>query len=323
MPNSASSRTSTGGITGVKPCPRELLHRPPHQRELEEHQRALQVGEARAGHARAGLEVHQPVEQLEVVGAGRARPPPPRGARCPRAARPATGRFGTSGERRVAAPPPPPRSAASSSFSRSPVARTAAIASDASSPARCSSPIRLEAAFFSARSSSSSGSSSRRRASSSSTGSSRSASPRRASASRAESGSSRSCRRSSTRGRYCPLRGAAAGVGARVDVLAGLPCVLPRVLGHERGHRLRVLAHDDVRGHDRAGEAAVADRVEDVGAVLLADVEVRAVGALAARSAGPRAWSRRRWPPPASDTRCSAPRRAPLPCARSARSRAR
>ena len=49
MPNSASSRTSTGGITGSKPCAAQQLQRPAHQRELEEDEVALQVGEARAG----------------------------------------------------------------------------------------------------------------------------------------------------------------------------------------------------------------------------------------------------------------------------------
>ena len=51
----------------------EQLERPAHERELEQHERALQVGEARARHARAGLHVDQAAEQLEVVAAGLAR----------------------------------------------------------------------------------------------------------------------------------------------------------------------------------------------------------------------------------------------------------
>ena len=73
MPYSASSRTSTGGTTGSKPCSPSTLERPAHQRQLEQHERALEVGEARAGHARAGLQVDQVAEQLEVVAARRAR----------------------------------------------------------------------------------------------------------------------------------------------------------------------------------------------------------------------------------------------------------
>ena len=50
----------------------------------------------------------------------------------------------------------------------------------------------------------------------------------------------------------------------------------------EPGDRLGVLADDDVLGHDRPGEAAVADREDRVLVGLLALVEVRALGALAA-----------------------------------------
>src|SRR3954454_23935211 len=53
------------------------------------------------------------------------------------------------------------------------------------------------------------------------------------------------------------------------------------VLGDECGDRLGVLPDHDVLGHDRAGEAAVADRVEDAVGRLGAHVEVRPVGALA------------------------------------------
>ena len=73
VPYSASSRTSTGGITGSKPLPPSTLQRPAHERELEQHERPLEVREARAGHARARLHVDEAAEQLEVVAAGLAR----------------------------------------------------------------------------------------------------------------------------------------------------------------------------------------------------------------------------------------------------------
>src|SRR5436305_345283 len=55
-----------------------------------------------------------------------------------------------------------------------------------------------------------------------------------------------------------------------------------RVALEEQRLALGVLAHVHVRGHDRAGEAAVAYRVEHVLAGLLAHVEVRSVAALPA-----------------------------------------
>ena len=67
VPKSASSRTSTGGITGSKPWPAQLLHRPAHERELEQDEVALEVGEARARQARAALHVDQLAGQLEMV----------------------------------------------------------------------------------------------------------------------------------------------------------------------------------------------------------------------------------------------------------------
>ena len=70
MPYSASSRTSTGGTTGVKPWPASTDIAPPDERELEQHEVAHQVGEARAGHARAGLDVDQRSGDVEVVAAG-------------------------------------------------------------------------------------------------------------------------------------------------------------------------------------------------------------------------------------------------------------
>ncbi len=57
--------------------------------------------------------------------------------------------------------------------------------------------------------------------------------------------------------------------------------LLTGVLRDELRDLARLFAGDDVLGHDRAGEAAVGDREEDVGDVLLAEVEVRAVDVLA------------------------------------------
>ena len=133
----------------------EQLEHPLDERELEPHERPLQVDEARARHARALLEA-------EVLARAA-----PRG--CARSARLALlaqhlvlGRRGRVGrvrqrrqQRRRAAPRPraaPPRAA-----SRAPRRSfTSAIASDASAPVRCSSPICFEASFFSRLSSSSS-----------------------------------------------------------------------------------------------------------------------------------------------------------------------
>ncbi len=55
----------------------------------------------------------------------------------------------------------------------------------------------------------------------------------------------------------------------------------PEYLARNSATRLRFGADDDVLRHDRAGEAAVADRVEDLRVLLLAEVEVGAVGAQA------------------------------------------
>ena len=63
----------------------------------------------------------------------------------------------------------------------------------------------------------------------------------------------------------------------------------PEYWARKLGDRLRVVADDDVLGHDRAREAAVADRVEHLFDVLLADVEVRPVGAHAVLDARRRA----------------------------------
>ena len=102
-----------------------------------------------------------------------------------------------------------------------------------------------------------------RRASSSS--SSASAAPRRASAARAGPGSSRiafrssdgRARRSRARLGGCRAESSRARRGVGVDLRAG-------VLGDEVGHGLGVVADDDVLRHDRAREPAVADREEGV-----------------------------------------------------------
>ena len=61
----------------------------------------------------------------------------------------------------------------------------------------------------------------------------------------------------------------------------GLVRLLARVLRDEARDRLGLLADDDVLRHRAGGEAAVADRVEDLVDLLLALVEVRAVLVLA------------------------------------------
>ena len=111
--------------------------------------------------------------------------------------------------------------------------------------------------------------------------------PRRASAARAPSGSSRMRLRSSTR---------PAGAGSPryfVDsLISGADDVLRFLAGvglQEVGDLFGLLADDDVLGHDRAGESAVADRVEDVFVFLLALVEVRPLRAQAVGDRGRRA----------------------------------
>ena len=54
-------------MTGSKPLSAQLLDRPPHERELEEHQLASQIREARARQLRAGVHVDHPARELEVV----------------------------------------------------------------------------------------------------------------------------------------------------------------------------------------------------------------------------------------------------------------
>ena len=147
----------------------QLLQRPAHERELEHHEVALQVGEARAGHPGRRLHVDQRPGQLEVVAAGapgladlaqdrvlrrrvvvgevRQRGAAPRSSSASTSA-------SSSRQRAARAPPPPPSP-------RSPRPRPR--------PRCLAAPISFDAAFCSARMPSSWGSSSRRRASSSST----------------------------------------------------------------------------------------------------------------------------------------------------------
>ncbi len=92
-------------MTGSKPVPAQLLQHPAHERQLEQDEVALEVGEARAGPSarpppcrsvRAG--------ELEVVAARRAARAPLAQRRCPRRRR--TGRAGSAATRqRVGAPP--------------------------------------------------------------------------------------------------------------------------------------------------------------------------------------------------------------------------
>ena len=69
VPYMASSRTSTGTITGRKPLEASLLQGELHQRELQEDQVALEVGEAAARRAGAALHVDEVggSGQVEVV----------------------------------------------------------------------------------------------------------------------------------------------------------------------------------------------------------------------------------------------------------------
>src|SRR3954447_14919737 len=172
---------------------------------------------------------------------------------------------------------------ASSALACPATSRICSIASPASSPDCLAAAMAPEASFWRARSASSSGSSSRRRASSSRTLSTASATspPRRASAARTASGSRRISLTSSTK-----RRGRARL--ARARALRGRR-LAARVLRQEVGDLLGVFADHDVLGHDRAGAAAVADRIEDLVGLLLALVEVRAVDALAVADVGGRA----------------------------------
>ena len=66
MPYIASSRTSTGGSTGLKPGGGRAVERPAVEREREERRVADQVAEARPGDPRGALHV-EPAE-LEMLG---------------------------------------------------------------------------------------------------------------------------------------------------------------------------------------------------------------------------------------------------------------
>ena len=89
------------------------------------------------------------------------------------------------------------------------------------------------------------------------------------------------CRPCGARGRRGRGRGPR-GSALRSSMTAGGPLLAcwPAYLLTNVRDVLGVLPHDDVRGHDRAREAAVADREQDVVVLLGADVEVRSVRAL-------------------------------------------
>src|SRR4051794_2697653 len=179
-----------------------------------------------------------------------------------------------------------PRASSPSALTRAETARGSCSGSG-SRPSRRASANCWESSFCSARSDSAAAVASRQRASRASTRSRVSATPgpRRASAARTPSGSRRICRRSSTGGLAALLRDgrlrAGLGAGAALRRRGRLVLAAAGVLGQERGDVLCLAPDDDVLRHDRAGEAAVADRVEDGVDVLLADVEVRPVDALA------------------------------------------
>ena len=82
-------------MTGSKPWPRSLRHRPLHERELEHHEVAAQVGEARARQPRAALHVDPLAGELEVVAPGLRRRRRRRAGPRPRARRP-SGRAGSA-----------------------------------------------------------------------------------------------------------------------------------------------------------------------------------------------------------------------------------
>ena len=154
----------------------------------------------------------------------------------------------------------------------------------------CGRAMRALASFCSARRPSSCGSSSRRRASSSITSIQRPAasSPRRASAARTPSGSSRIRLRSSTPRRTRPRE----PISSESVISVVRHVLRPRARSTSRGIRPPpepVCPTTMFSRHDRAGEAAVVDRVEDLFVFLLAEVEVRPLGLHAVRDAGRRA----------------------------------
>src|SRR3954468_15576272 len=152
---------------------------------------------------------------------------------------------------------------------------TRASASAASWPRAFAAPIASEACFCSARSDSAAAVAARHTSSAASSSSMRAArsGDRRASALLTASGSWRVARGAR------PIAGQAFGE----TPFGGPPLgsLGAGVLREELGHGLGFLPDHDVLGHDRAREAAVADRVENLVDLFLARVEVRAVDALA------------------------------------------
>ena len=208
VPSSASSRTSTGGMTGVKPLADELVDRVPDGRQVQPHEVAEQVGEARARRARAALDVDHAAGQVEVVARLEAElrlgprsdiscsSRPPRA--CPRP-RVSCGRFGSASMRRLEARV----RVAQRALELAPAARAARPRPPISAAARArpSWPRRSPAPRGCARRAARRPRSAarRRRSSSASTSSSRPSASRRASAARTRSVSERMTRMSSMR----------------------------------------------------------------------------------------------------------------------------
>ena len=261
-----SSRTSTGGTTGVKPV---LLE-----------QRDTPTARAPARAARAapsGTTKRDPDTRAPRARGRGGRRAAPRGLRPVAPASPTSritssssgalgsGRFGsaasTSARRSSSV-----RSSSSSPFSRSDTPRTSAIASEASSPLRWSSPIRLLAWFF--------------------------ARPQVLQLRQQRPAPLVQLERLVEHRRVHPAT--RERLTRRLRVRADLPEVehrdplrrasllLPEYLSRKSATSSRLAAGHDVRGHDRAREAAVADGEERVLARHVAHVEVRAVRALAA-----------------------------------------
>ena len=274
MPYSACSRTSTGGITGSKPVPAQLLERLAHERELEQHEVALEVGEARARRAARRAPCRSAARRARGGRGRRARPRRPRAARCPRRRRVVVGQVGQRGQRRVELAPRPrlslvaqlarrePRSAASCLALLGVGARPCARGWPRS--ARPAAPRARAAARASARRAPAPGPAAA------------AASPRRrASAARTASGSRRISLRSSTARaalrrsrRPVQLSPSAAGRARRGR------------FGRRSATNFASTASSPTTmfcGMIAPGEAAVADRVEHAVDVLVALVEVRAV----------------------------------------------
>ena len=269
-------------MTGSKPCPRELLQRPAHERELEQHEVAAQVGEARARQPRAALHVDRVAGELEVVAAAS----PARGladlaedgvlvrrgrvgqvraaARAPPAARSSTA-ASSLGERldlgrrpRASARSPRRRPRPRAWPRRSPRSARVLLGAQRLERGRIApaAPSSVEHAVEALR---------RRR---------RGAPARRARRRAQQLQIEHRARAGHGRRSREPARSHGAGGG----VLA-LPC--PRTWRGTPATSSASCPTTMFCGHDRAGEAAVADRVEHVVERSLRDVEVRAVDALA------------------------------------------